>query len=245
MPPCIGRPDARYTQMDAAFIQQNQIIERYLMGRLPLKGAQDFERFCRENPQTVAQLGLSDRINAALRLMDAAGEAQPWAEKPLKPWQSAKVVGGIAGVAAVSLIAVGVLAVSGAGKSAEIAAQKKELQAQPLLPVQATRTLLIKPSRSATTGRSVATVGAGRTELADLKLDVSWSQYSNFRITINRVDQGLVAVLGNVARDSNGHLRLALNSSALGPGDYQVTIEGLDKWGKPVPEASTRFTSAR
>lgn len=245
MPPSIGRADARYTQMDAAFIQQNQIIERYLMGRLPLKGAQDFERFCRANPETVAQLGLSERINAALRLMDAAGEAQPWVEKPLKSWQSAKVVGGIAGVAAVLLIAVGVLAFSGAKKSAEIAAQKKELQAQPLLPVQATRTLLIKPSRNASTSRSVATVGAGRTELADLKLDVSWSQYSVFRITIDRVDQGLVAVLGNVARDSNGHLRFALNSSALGPGDYHVTIEGLDKWGKAVPEASTRFTSAR
>jgi hypothetical protein len=245
MPPSIRRPDARYTQMDAAFIQQNQIIERYLMGRLPLKGAQDFERFCRENPEVVSQLGLSDRINAALRLMDAAGEAQPWTEKPLKSWQSAKVVGGIAGVAVVSLIAVGVLALSVAKKSTEIAAQKKELQTQPLLPVQATRSLVIKPSRSAATSRSVATVGAGRTELADLKLDVSWSQYSFFRVTIDRVDQGLVAVLGNVARDSNGHLRFALNSSALGPGEYQVTIEGLDKWGKPVPEASTRFTSAR
>ena len=32
--------------MDATFIQQNQVIERYLMGKLPLKGAQDFERFC-------------------------------------------------------------------------------------------------------------------------------------------------------------------------------------------------------
>jgi hypothetical protein len=231
--------------MDAAFIQQNQIIERYLMGRLPLKGAQDFERFCRENPETVSQLGLSERINAALRLMDAAGEAQPWTEKPLKSWQSAKVVGGIAGVAVVALMAAGVLALSVANKSAEISAQKQELQSQPLLPVQATRSLLIKPSRSAASSRSVATIGAGRTELADIKLDVSWSQYSFFRITIDRVDQGLVAVLGNMARDSNGHLRFAVNSSVLGPGDYQVTIEGLDKWGKPVPEASTRLTSAR
>jgi hypothetical protein len=231
--------------MDAAFIQQNQIIERYLMGRLPLKGAQDFERFCRENPETVSQLGLSERINAALRLMDAAGEAQPWTEKPLKSWQSAKVVGGIAGVAVVALMAAGVLALSVANKSAEISAQKQELQSQPLLPVQATRSLLIKPSRSAASSRSVATIGAGRTDLADIKLDVSWSQYSFFRITIDRVDQGLVAVLGNMARDSNGHLRFAVNSSVLGPGDYQVTIEGLDKWGKPVPEASTRLTSAR
>ncbi len=68
-------------QMDASFIQQNQIIERYLMGRLPLKGAQDFERYCRENPEAVTQLGLPDRINAALRLLDASGQPEPWSRK--------------------------------------------------------------------------------------------------------------------------------------------------------------------
>src|SRR6187200_923830 len=90
-------PDARCTipQMDVAFIQQNQIIERYLMGKLPLKGAQDFERWCRENPDTVAQLGLSDRINSALRLLDAAGEPLPWTEKPLAPWQKPGVFAGV------------------------------------------------------------------------------------------------------------------------------------------------------
>ena len=37
--------------MDRDFIARNQIVERYLSGRLPIKGATDFERFCKENPE--------------------------------------------------------------------------------------------------------------------------------------------------------------------------------------------------
>ena len=237
--------DARYTQMDAAFIQQNQIIERYLMGRLPLKGAQDFERYCRENPDTVTELGLPDRINAALRLLDAAGQAEPWTEKPRPRWQRPEVVIGLAALASVLLIATLVLVSSVQKKSAQIQAQQLELQQQPLRPVQSTRSITIMPSRKGPPGKSAATIGGERAELANLKLDLSWSTYSNFHVVIDRINEGRFAELGNVARDSNGHVRIALNSSALGPGDYAVTIEGLDKWGKPVPQAWTRISSIR
>jgi hypothetical protein len=80
--------------------------------------------------------------------------------------------------------------------------------------------------------------------MAEFKHDLSWSSYSNFRITIDRVDQGRVAVLNNLAKDSNGHVRIALNSSALGPGEYQVMLEGLDWRGSPVPQAWSSFTVA-
>ena len=58
-----------------------------------------------------------------------------------------------------------------------------------------------------------------------------------FRVTIDRIDQGRVAVLGNLAKDSNGHLHIALNSSALGPGNYQLTIEGVSWCGDPEPDS--------
>lgn len=231
--------------MDAAFIQQNQIIERYLMGRLPLKGAQDFERYCRENPEAVTQLGMADRINSALRLLDASGQPEPWTEKPRPRWQRPEVVIGLAGLCAVLLIVTFVLVSSLQKKSAQIQAQQRQLQQQPLLPVQSTHSVTIMPSRQGPPRRNAATVGGDRAELADLKIDLSWSQYSNFHITIDRIDQGRFAEFGNLARDSNGHVRIGLNSSALGPGDYAVTIEGMDKWGKPVPQAWTRFSSIR
>jgi hypothetical protein len=46
-----------------------------------------------------------------------------------------------------------------------------------------------------------------------------------------------VGVITNLAKDSNGHLRIALNSSALGPGNYQLTIEGLDWRGQAQPDS--------
>jgi hypothetical protein len=214
--------------MDAAFIQQNQIIERYLMGKLPLKGAQDFERWCRENPDTVAQLGLSDRINSALRLLDAAGEPLPWSEKPQAAWQRLPVFAGVAAAAALALIVATAQFAAGREKSSQIALLQKSVTERPLLPVQATRPITMKLARNGAPARSGIAIGGSPTELADFRFDVSWSKYNYFTVTVERVDQGLVAVLTNLARDSNGHVRLALNSSALGTGDYLVEVEGLD-----------------
>jgi len=44
-------------------------------------------------------------------------------------------------------------------------------------------------------------------------------------------------VLHDIQRDSSGNVRIELNSSALGPGDYQFSIEGLTWRGEPVPQA--------
>src|SRR5262249_29517880 len=58
--------------MDREFIIKNQIVERYLAGRLPPKGVTDFEKLLRSRPQLIEELGLADRVNAGLRLLDAA-----------------------------------------------------------------------------------------------------------------------------------------------------------------------------
>lgn len=231
--------------MDAAFIDQNQIIERYLTGKLPVKGARDFERWCRENPQTIATLGLPDRINSALRLLDAAGEPLPWDEKPRPAWHNLRVFAGVAALAAIGLITSIALFASGRNKSATIATLERTVANQPLLPVQATRAVTIELSRGAPPGRSQIDVGGNRTELADFKFDASWSSYNNFVVTIDRVDHGRFAVLTNLARDSNGHVRVALNTSALGPGDYAVQVEGLDPRRGTQPQGWARFSVTR
>ena len=73
--------------MDREFIIKNQIVERYLAGRLPPKGVTDFERLIRQRPELIEELGLADKVNAGLRLLDAAGVAEPWAEKQKKAWE--------------------------------------------------------------------------------------------------------------------------------------------------------------
>ena len=44
-------------------------------------------------------------------------------------------------------------------------------------------------------------------------------------------------MINYLLRDSNGDLRLALNSSALGPGTYQFAIEGLTLHSEAIAQA--------
>jgi hypothetical protein len=66
----------------------------------------------------------------------------------------------------------------------------------------------------------------------DIYVDVSEGKYNQFMITIEKVDGGLVMQLRRVARDSNRELRFNLNSSAFGPGDYLVRIDGYNWRGQ-------------
>ncbi|MEO7775583.1 MAG: hypothetical protein ABIT36_12460 [Steroidobacteraceae bacterium] len=231
--------------MDAKFIERNQIVERYIAGRLPARGAQDFERFCRENPELLDSIGLADRVNAGLRLLDASGHPEPWAQRPRKMWEKLPFIASVGTATLVFLIATLVLAARVSDRGDRIASLQKRIVAQPLDPATQTRPIVLIPSRTGPSERPAITVGGKSVEFVDFKIDTSWSAYSAFRVTIDRLDQGRVSVLYNLHKDSNGHLRVGLNSSALGPGSYQFMLEGLNWRGEPVPQAWITVAIAR
>jgi hypothetical protein len=223
--------------MDRDFIARNQIVERYLSGRLPLKGATDFERFCRENPQLLDELGVAERVNAGLRLLDASGKPEPWQEPARRNWAKPQVLFGVAGLAAVLAVALAIVASNSASKTQRIDRLQKQLAEQPLEAATSTRAVRLVPSREGASNTPAISISHSPAQLVDLRIDESRSPYKVFQITIDRVDQGRVEVLHNLVKDSNGHLRMALNSSALGPGTYQLTIEGLSWRGDPEPDS--------
>jgi hypothetical protein len=223
--------------MDRDFIARNQIVERYLSGKLPVKGATDFEKFCSENPALLDELGLPARVNAGLRLLEAAGKPEPWQEAPKKIWEKPHLAIGL-GIAAIALaITLAVVASGSSEKSRHIAKLEKTVSEQPLNPATATRTVRLLPSYKGGSNSPAVMLGGSQTQLADLKIDVSRSAYRTYRVTIDRIDQGRVAILHNLAKDSNGHLNIALNTSALGPGNYQLTLEGITWKGEIEPDA--------
>jgi hypothetical protein len=223
--------------MDRDSIARNQIVERYLSGKLPIKGATEFERFCAENPELLDEIGLPQRVHAGLRLLEASGKPEPWQETPKRFWENPYLSLGLAAAVLVLLAISAALGSNGAAKSRRIAALTRQVAEQPLEPATSTRTIRLLPSRQGASNSPAVTIGGGSVQLADLKIDLSHSPYRTYRVTIDRVDQGRVAVLHNLLKDSNGHLRLALNSSALGPGTYQFTIEGLTWRGDPEPDS--------
>jgi hypothetical protein len=223
--------------MDRDFIARNQIVERYLSGRLPLKGATDFERFCKDNPQVLDELGLPERVNAGLRLLEASGKPEPWQDKPQRTWTKPQFVFGLIGVVLLMGVGLAVVANDSAAKTQKIARLAKQAADRPLDPATNTRTIRLVPSHEAASNTPAVVIGGGSAQLVDFKIDESRSAYKTFRITMDRIDQGRVAILHNLVKDSNGHLRIALNSSALGPGNYQLTIEGLSWRGEPEPDS--------
>src|ERR1044072_9121696 len=119
-------PSAPAPAMDREFIIKNQIVERYLSGRLPPKGVTDFEKLIRSRPELIEELGLPDRVNAGLRLLDAAGIAEPWAEKEKKPWEKPVVTFAAAGLAIAALIGCLVLGLQVASRNDAIAKLRAE-----------------------------------------------------------------------------------------------------------------------
>jgi hypothetical protein len=230
-------PAAVSPPMDRDFIARNQIIERYLSGRLPLKGATDFERFCRENPQLLDELGVPERVNAGLRLLEASGKPEPWQEPARPKWLRPQVLLALSAAVVLLTVALGIVGSNSASKTQRIEKLQRQLAEQPLEAATNTRAVRLMPSREGASNTPAISLSRSPAQLVDLRIDESRSPYKLFQITIDRIDQGRVAVLHNLAKDSNGHVRMALNSTALGPGNYQLTIQGLSWRGDPEPDS--------
>ncbi|MGB8326711.1 MAG: hypothetical protein WCE48_03935 [Steroidobacteraceae bacterium] len=237
MPSAAGPTLVASPAMDLEFIEKNQIVEKYLSGRLPPRGASDFERFCRENPHLLDQLGLPARVNRGVQLLEASGKPEPWQEPKLKYWQQPLPLIATGVIAVGLLVTTGILASKLDGRDQRIAALGRQIAEQPLEPVTETRSVRVMPSRTGPTRSAAVSVGGSHGQLADLKFDLAWARYSQYRVTIDREDQGRVAVLQNVAPNSNGELRIAFNTSAFGPGLYRFSIDGLNWQGQPEPAA--------
>jgi hypothetical protein len=229
--------------MDREFIIKNQIVERYLAGRLPPRGVTDFERLIRSRPQLIEELGLPEKVNAGLRLLDAAGIAEPWSEKPKKVWESAAFTMGAAGLAVIALIGCLVLAMQVSSRDATIAKQKAENMERAISPSTGKRTIIVGVARNGPPAQATLSISYG--QFAEMKVDVSWSRYTSFKVSIDRVNQGRVAVLDGIEKDSNGHVRMSLNAGAFGPGDYMVAIEGLTMRRESVPIGWFRINVSR
>src|ERR1700691_2307716 len=145
--------------MDRDFIARNQIVERYLGGRLPLKGAQDFERFCREHPELLDEIALTERISAALRLLDASGRAAPWEQRPKQWWERLPVLIGTALLALTLAVTCLVINSKQSARDRTIASLQQRLATLPLDPAKSTRTVTVVPSRTGPSTRSLVTFG--------------------------------------------------------------------------------------
>lgn len=228
--------------MDREFIARNHIVELYLSGRLPVRGATVFERFCRENPQILDEIGLPERVHTGLRLLDASGKPEPWQEEPKQFWERPYIPAALSGLVLLLGIALLMLNRELTDQTHKVTALQQLVTGQPIDAATATVSVDLQPTHVGPNAAIATPIGGAAAQLVNIRIDLTHSDFRAFRVTIDRVNQGRVAVLNNLIKDSNSELGFALNTSAFGPGLYLLTIEGLDWRGDPQPDSWAAIT---
>ncbi len=239
-------------RFDRKFIEDHNLLERYLDGKLPVKGARDLEAWCRNNPGYLAELKLSERAQSSLKLLEACGRPLDLTE-PLPPWwKSVYVLIGLGALTFLSLVAFWVLL----GKYFILQNRLEEARtvaAQgPLVQPASETSVTITPDRVPAADHARIVVSHAAPQLMDVHIDLAYTQSGNpglssgnalaaakklmtFRIVVDKKDQGRALILNNLLKDSNNQLRLTLNSTGLSVGIYTVRIEGIPFGGGAYP----------
>jgi hypothetical protein len=157
-------------------------------------------------------------------------------------WQAKWFVGLLAGAAALLLILTIVARVA-AHRDRELAAGlEAQVRILTLRPASQVRALRITPNPRSWSASPEATLTVPEPpEQLDLYLPVAYSDFKSFALTIDKVDAGRVLQLQRLVPDSNRELRLSLNSSALGPGEYRMRLQGYTWRGQLVDAGWVRL----
>jgi len=241
--------------MDRDYIEHEHIVDRYLSGDLTVREAREFEKYCLENPDFLGSLPIPVRLKARLARhpveatetgmfqaipssaarvamevneegFDAAQEQDEWHRRYAPPTPSRLLLWGL-GIALI--LALGSI-VAYAMHASELTRQLKQLRhdskqslLQPPASVQSYK-LQLTPGQP---GQATLALGwLQPPQLLELSIDTAGSRYSQFQITIDKVDGGRIMQIRRMASDSNKEVRLGLNSSAFGPGEFSLKVDG-------------------
>ncbi len=231
--------------MDTNTRDQSSLLERYLAGTLQPKEAREAEQQVAQNPLLVEQTGLADRVARAVALLDAAGRGGDWHEQPRRPWENPLVGLAFAAISLVLGITAAVLFSRLEAARARITALTEQVAVRPVDAAASRRAIAVALNPAGPPAAPAFALGARAAEMGDLQIDVSAWRQPTFRVTLERVDQGSIATLYGLMKDSNGQIRVALNSGALGPGNYTVAVEGVAWNGATAPVGGTTFAVIR
>lgn len=230
-----GKPAPVSPRFDRKFIEDHKLIERYLDNKLPFKGARDLEQWCRAHPDYLNELKLSARTHASLKLLEASGKPQDLGEEKPPWWKSIYVLIGLASVAFICLVAFWSLAGKYVLLQGKLEDTKRTLTQGPLVQPAVEKTVYISPDHAPGIDHAKIKLSRAAPLLMDVHIDLGYTQkLVQFRMFVDKKDQGRAMVLNNLLKDSNGELRMTLNSTGLSAGTYSVRIEALPPRGIPI-----------
>lgn len=172
-------------------------------------------------------------VQVELPLPPPPGPPLPVEEIVLAWWQKPAAVASLAAVA-VLLLVLGVSSQLQARRDRALATQlETRVKTLTLRASTAARALRIAPNPRSWSAAPDASIGWPEPPLMlDLYLPVGYAPFTSFAVTIDKVDQGRMLSVQRMTPDSNRELRLSLNSSAFGPGEYRILLQGYDWRGQ-------------
>ncbi len=93
----------------------------------------------------------------------------------------------------------------------------------------------VSPDHAPGIDRARIIVSRTAPQLIDVHINMAISKLMQFRMIVDKKDQGRALILNNLLKDSNNELRLTFNSTGLAAGIYTVRIEALPPRGIPMP----------
>jgi hypothetical protein len=230
-----GKPAPVSPRFDRKFIEDHKLVERYLENKLPFKGARDLENWCRAHPDYLNELKLPERAHASLKLLEASGRPQDLREPRAPWWQSIYLLIGLCAVTFVSLVACWAVAGKFASLEGKLEAAKQVKDQGSLVQPTVESTKFVSPDHEPGINRAKIVLNRNAPQLMDVHIDLGYTlKQTQFRMIVDKKDQGRALILNNLLKDSNGELRLTLNSTGLSPGIYTVRIEALPPRGIPA-----------
>jgi hypothetical protein len=224
-------------RFDAKFIQDYKLLDRYMDGTLPPRGARELENWCRAHPDYLNNLKLSERAQATLKLLEASGRSVDLREPDAPWWKAPYVLIGLAAVTLVSLLAFWTMAAKYHLARSELEDTKVRIRQGPLVQPTVQTIQHVAPDRAPGIDHARIAVNTAAPQLIDLHIDMSYTQKLNeFRMIVDKQGQGRALIINNLLKDSNNDLRLTFNTTGLSAGMYTVRIEALPSRGDPIAD---------
>ena len=212
--------------------EERLVASRYLAGMLSAADALRFEQSVKDDPALLERLRLDEQVARGSRLLevDGLGIKPPW-------WHDRRVAMAAAGVIGILLVACVWLATSAGIARERMALLEAREQQGFLAPPSTTRTARVRLD----SGGNIS-LGGGAPERLEIRIEARSSKFNQFRIAIQRDDGTAILHVDRLQRDSNGELRLALNSTLLPPGSYSLRVEGFTWRGETEPVGKIRLS---
>lgn len=181
-------------------------------------------------------------VQEELPLPPPPGPPLPVEEVVLEWWQKPVAVAAITAVAALLLAAAISSGLHAHRARARAAMLEDRVKTLTLRASTTERALRIAPNPSSWSATPDAQIAWPEPpQLLELYLPVAYSEFTTFALTIDKVDQGRMMIVHRMTPDSNRELRLSLNTSAFGPGEYRIRIEGYTWRGDRVAAGWVRL----